>query len=116
MIFFDAASMRFRNVKLRERNPRCDVCGDEPTVTDTKLFDYDDFCQTKCNKYALIQIPPENNITVENFSIEYEKLKLDSQDIALVDVRVKVQFDIVNLPGSINIPLKKLMDNPDIIK
>jgi molybdopterin/thiamine biosynthesis adenylyltransferase len=54
MIFFDAASMRFRNVKLRDRNPKCEVCGDEPTLTDTNKFDYDEFCQTNCNKYALI--------------------------------------------------------------
>ena len=54
MVFFDAASMRFRNVKLRERNPSCSVCGDEPTLTDVASFDYDTFCQTNCNKYALI--------------------------------------------------------------
>lgn len=67
MIFFDAASMRFRNVKLRDRNANCEVCGDSPTITETKNFDYDEFCQTKCNKYALIKIPAENNITVEDF-------------------------------------------------
>lgn len=54
MVFFDAASMKFRNVKLRERNAKCSVCGDEPTLTDPAQFDYDDFCQTNCNKYALI--------------------------------------------------------------
>jgi adenylyltransferase/sulfurtransferase len=54
MIFFDAASMKFRNVKLRDRNPACSVCGDCPTLTDVAKFDYDTFCQTNCNKYALI--------------------------------------------------------------
>ena len=67
MIFFDASSMKFRNVKLRDRNPSCEVCGDSPTITNTKNFDYDDFCQTHCDQYALIKIPPENNITVEEF-------------------------------------------------
>ena len=27
MIFLDALSMKFRNVKLRERNMKCVVCG-----------------------------------------------------------------------------------------
>lgn len=72
MIFFDASTMKFRNVKLRDRNPECAVCGDRPTVTDVSSFDYDSFCQTNCNKYALIQIPPENNITVEEFEKVYQ--------------------------------------------
>jgi molybdopterin/thiamine biosynthesis adenylyltransferase len=44
MIFFDAATMRFRNVKLRDRNPGCAVCGDSPSITDVAAFDYDSFC------------------------------------------------------------------------
>lgn len=67
MIFFDAATMKFRNVKLRDRNPSCAVCGDSPTVTDVSKFDYEEFCQTNCNRYALIKILPENNITVQDF-------------------------------------------------
>jgi len=44
MIFFDASNMKFRNVKLRDRNPACAVCGDIPTVTDVTQFDYETFC------------------------------------------------------------------------
>ena len=44
MIFFDASNMKFRNVKLRDRNPACAVCGDNPSITDTSKFDYDAFC------------------------------------------------------------------------
>jgi len=113
MIFFDAASMKFRNVKLRDRNPACEVCGDYPTITDTTKFDYDDFCQTHCDQYALIKIPEENNITVEDFHKTYQA---DDPKVALVDVRVKVQYDIVNLPGSINIPLPDMIKDPSLIK
>ena len=111
MVFFDAACMKFRNVRLRERNPACEVCGDEPTITDTTKFDYDEFCQTKCNKYALIKIPESNNITVEDFQKLYEDLKVqgDSWKYALIDVRGKVQYDIVSMPGSQNIPLARMM-------
>jgi adenylyltransferase/sulfurtransferase len=41
LVFFDALSMEFRQVKFR-RNPDCPVCGDHPTITD--LVDYHAFC------------------------------------------------------------------------
>lgn len=45
MIFFDALQMKFRNAKLRERNPKCVACGIEcPKPVDFKTFDYADFC------------------------------------------------------------------------
>jgi len=48
MIFLDALSMKFRNVKLRERNPKCVVCGPEcpadEKIANVSDFDYEDFC------------------------------------------------------------------------
>jgi molybdopterin/thiamine biosynthesis adenylyltransferase/molybdopterin converting factor small subunit len=41
LLLFDALSMEFRVVKLR-RDPKCPLCGDEPTVTE--LIDYENFC------------------------------------------------------------------------
>ncbi len=41
LLLFDALSMEFRQVKVR-RNPKCPVCGDNPTIT--HLIDYDEFC------------------------------------------------------------------------
>jgi len=41
LVFFDALSMEFRQVKFR-RDPDCPVCGDHPTITD--LIDYHAFC------------------------------------------------------------------------
>lgn len=41
LLLFDALSMEFRIVKLR-RDPRCPLCGDDPTVTE--LIDYEGFC------------------------------------------------------------------------
>ncbi len=107
MIFFDASNMKFRNVKIRDRNPDCAVCGDNPTLKDVSQFNYDDFCQVSCNKYALIKIPAENNITVTDFdSIYQESIKNNSNDkLLLIDVRGAVQYNIVSLKGSINIPL-----------
>jgi adenylyltransferase/sulfurtransferase len=41
LVFFDALSMEFRQVKFR-RDPNCPVCGDHPTITEP--IDYHAFC------------------------------------------------------------------------
>lgn len=114
MIFFDASNMKFRNVKIRGRNPECVVCGENPTLKDVSQFNYDDFCQVSCNKYALIKIPAENNISVNEFDAIYqESIKNGTNDkLILIDVRGAVQYKIVSLQGSFNIPLAQLMKDP----
>ena len=64
MILFDAMTMKFRNVKLRNKNPDCIACG--PRQIDCKTFDYAAFCGTNCQMYA--HIPEESNITAEKFA------------------------------------------------
>jgi len=41
LLIIDALDMSFREVKLK-RNPKCPLCGDNPTVTE--LIDYEVFC------------------------------------------------------------------------
>lgn len=41
LLLFDALAMEFREVKIR-RDPRCPICGDEPTLHE--LIDYEWFC------------------------------------------------------------------------
>ena len=53
---------------------------------------------------------PENRITVQ----EYESLKFSPH--VLLDVRPQTGFDICNLPGSLNIPLKQLESSLDKIQ
>ena len=99
MVFFDALTMKFRNVKIRGRNPACSACGPEcPEVERVKFseFDYADFCQTKCSKYDLIKLPAENTMSCEKFDEVLAKMEPDQKGVALVDVRAAVQFNIVN--------------------
>jgi len=100
MILFDGVRTNFRTVKLRGRNPACSVCGDNPTITKTKDFDYDDFCQTNCNAFAGIQLKEENKITMEDFA---EVLK-GTDDFVFIDVRPEEQFKIVSVEKSISTP------------
>ena len=43
LLLVDALTMEFRTMKLR-RDPKCPLCGDNPTVKE--LIDYDQFCGT----------------------------------------------------------------------
>lgn len=116
MIFFDASNMKFRNVKLRDRNPACAVCGDTPSVVDVSKFDYETFCQTNCNKYALIKIAQENNITVEDFAAVYNTtIKVNQGNNLLIDVRPFLQYTIVSLDGSVSVPLAQLKKDPSSV-
>ena len=44
LLIFNALDSSFRQVKV-PRNPKCPVCGENPTVT--KLIDYEEFCQMR---------------------------------------------------------------------
>jgi adenylyltransferase/sulfurtransferase len=107
LIVFDALEMTFRQMKIRGRNPKCQSCGDEPSITDVKAFDYDSFCQVKCDIVAQITLPQDQTIKIEDFNT----LNKD-QKLVVIDVRVPVQYGVTNIEGSINIPLSELQKNP----
>ena len=44
MVLFDALNMTFRNVKIRGKMKDCVACGENPTVKDVALIDYEEFC------------------------------------------------------------------------
>lgn len=46
MIFLDAMAMKFRNVKLRNKNPNCVACGTKSI--DPATFNYNEFCLSNC--------------------------------------------------------------------
>src|SRR2546430_1753908 len=44
LLLYDALQMSFREFKVR-RNPKCPVCGDQPTIT--KVIDYETVCRVR---------------------------------------------------------------------
>lgn len=44
---FDGLDGTFRTIKLRGRQNKCPVCGDNPTIT--KLIDYEQFCGARAS-------------------------------------------------------------------
>jgi adenylyltransferase/sulfurtransferase len=52
LLLFDGSDCSFRNVRLRDRNPSCAICGNEPSVK--ALVDYELFCGSKANDKVII--------------------------------------------------------------
>ena len=101
MIIYDGIRSVFKKAKLRGRKNDCCVCGDKPSLTDVKKFDYQNFIGAGCSIYP--QLKAENMISWEKFLEFYEKI--DKHKMVLIDVRPEAQFNIVNIEKFKNIPL-----------
>jgi adenylyltransferase/sulfurtransferase len=101
LVHFDALKMKFREFKLR-RDPKCPVCGDNPTITE--LIDYDQFCGIPQAAAAEAAETPIPTMTVSEL-----KQKLDNHDkFVLLDVREPFEWDICHLDQAKLIPLGQL--------
>lgn len=72
MVIFEGLSMKFRNVRIRGKNPACIACSEKATISNVAEFDYADFCQMNCDVVASIQLPSVNTISIEAFSTVYK--------------------------------------------
>ncbi len=101
LVNFDALAMKFREFKLR-KDPKCPLCGPNPTVTD--LIDYDQFCgipQQRAREEADAHVP---HVTVEEL-----KAKLDGgTKFRFIDVREPYERDICGLASAALIPMAQL--------
>lgn len=120
LIFSAYSSPMFRTIRLRTRKLKCAVCSAQATVTPEALnsgsMDYVQFCGTVDPVDALSS---NERISAEN----YAKVRLDVNPFTgsepnkdshiLVDVREKVEFDLCNLEGSVNVPFSSVTSLPD---
>jgi adenylyltransferase/sulfurtransferase len=101
LVHFDALKLKFREFKLR-RDPKCPVCGDNPTITD--LVDYEQFCGIPQAHAA-----EREEALVPSLSAVELKAKLDRGDkFVLLDVREDFERDICRIEGARFIPLGQL--------
>jgi molybdopterin/thiamine biosynthesis adenylyltransferase/rhodanese-related sulfurtransferase/molybdopterin converting factor small subunit len=121
LLLVDALTMRFREMSLR-RDPRCVVCGPEPSVRG--LIDYEDFC---ARAGGGIRVPAASTgpatgvltsrpvrasvpeITVE----ELKALRDRGESVVLLDVREPHEIAISDISGSVKIPLGTLPQSVD---
>jgi sulfur-carrier protein adenylyltransferase/sulfurtransferase len=102
LLLYDALQMKFQEFKVR-RNPKCALCGDNPTIT--KLIDYEQFCGVRGEEG-----PPKNMAnTATEITVDELKSRLDAgEQILIVDVRNPEEFQICRIPGSVLLPLPEL--------
>jgi adenylyltransferase and sulfurtransferase len=112
MLIFSSSNINnpFRVVRLRSRRPDCFACSAKAELTETLLMsgslDYVAFCGELAPVDILL---PEERISAK----KYAELKGNGkEEHLLVDVREKVQFDICNIEGSINIPFSEIQGSP----
>ncbi len=100
LMLFNALDMKFRELKLR-KDPKCPVCGPNPTVTE--LIDYEMFCG--------IQPEPVNPAAnPDEVSLQEMKKALDtpSLGIKVIDVREPDEQQIARIAGVPLVPLSTL--------
>jgi sulfur-carrier protein adenylyltransferase/sulfurtransferase len=100
LLHYDALQMRFREYKVR-RNPKCPLCGDNPTIQ--ALIDYDQFCGVRG------QESPAPPTVGSELTVDELKQRLDrGEAVYILDVRNPNEFQICRIPGSTLLPLPEL--------
>lgn len=97
LLLLDALSLRFREIVV-QRDPRCPVCGDSPTIRE--LVDYDAFCGIRGADASSPAVAPAELVT--------ELQGLDPP--VVLDVREPWEFGIAQIPGAVLIPLGDLAE------
>ena len=98
LLLIDALTMQFRTIELR-RDPECPACG---TREIKELIDYEAFCGVG---------PRESGYSISDISPRQLADRIArGEDIQLIDVREKWEWDISRIPGATLIPLSTLAE------
>jgi adenylyltransferase/sulfurtransferase len=101
LLLYNAQDMSFEFVKLH-KNPKCKVCGENPSVTE--LIDYDLFCGVPGHAVESGSAGEEWDITPHELAVQINA----GVPLKLVDVREPHELDISHIEGSQVIPLGQL--------
>lgn len=99
LLLYDALDMTFDTIRVR-KNPKCPVCGENPTVTE--LIDYEQFCGVPAHDHSTYE---EGATPVRAITVEEVKARLDAgDDLIILDVREPVEWQISVIDGALRIP------------
>jgi adenylyltransferase/sulfurtransferase len=109
LLIYDAMRMAFRELKIT-KDPDCPVCGTRPTVRE--LVDYEAFCGLRpvADEAAGPAATAEPSAVDPTITVDELKARWDRGDRPfLLDVRERVEHQIVRLEGGVLIPLGELV-------
>jgi adenylyltransferase/sulfurtransferase len=99
LLLVDALGLEFRTVKLR-RNPRCPACGTRELKA---LVDYEQFCGIRGQPDETAGVPA---LLPSDLAARLAR----REDLDLVDVRERHEWDICRIPGARLAPLSTFAD------
>ncbi|HEX9030669.1 MAG TPA: adenylyltransferase/sulfurtransferase MoeZ [Streptosporangiaceae bacterium] len=95
LMIYDALEMSYRTLNIK-KDPDCAICGENATITE--LIDYDAFC-------GAVSADAQEAAVDSTITAAELKAMLDREDdIYLIDVREKNEYEIVSIPGAVLIP------------
>ncbi|XP_011661929.1 adenylyltransferase and sulfurtransferase MOCS3-like [Strongylocentrotus purpuratus] len=112
LLLFDGLDGTYRSIKLRPKKPTCDVCGDNPSVT--QLIDYEEFCGASATDKCITLHLLEAKDRLSPQTLASELLSQDSSSRLLLDCRPEIEFEICRLPDSINVPIDDIENEKGI--
>lgn len=101
LMIYDALAMDFRTIRVRRALDRKPV---------TELVDYEAFCNAAPDNAQVAR----TGVTLT--ASELEALLRTGNDIALIDVREPVEWDIVHLPGATLIPKSRILSGDALVE
>ncbi|THV73555.1 hypothetical protein D6D28_03190 [Aureobasidium pullulans] len=123
LLLFSAYSIpQFRNVKLRSRRADCTTCSANHTVTPASLtsgsMDYIAFCGVT---NPVDVLPSSSRISASDLLSTLSTTSPHDDDAPVIlDVRDPTQFELCNLPSSINLPWQglsiRLREDPQVME
>jgi adenylyltransferase/sulfurtransferase len=110
MLVYDTWNNMIRKIQV-DKNHKCPVCGDTPTIFHVEDIDYEEFCGLKENQCEI----PVEGIEPEELAKRIE----NGDELTIVDVREPHERAIIRFPDAIVIPIGQLARrqkelNPDI--
>ncbi|KAG9188384.1 adenylyltransferase and sulfurtransferase [Alternaria panax] len=112
LLFSAYSNPMYRSIRLRSRKAKCAACSSHSTITKEALesgnLDYIQFCGSLVANTN--PLAPEERISAKNYAQLRSGINPFTGTVSnkdshfLVDVRERVQFELCNIDGSINVP------------
>ena len=98
LLVYDALAMEFRTFTV-PKDPDCVVCGKNPSIREP--IDYEQFCAAAQGEAAKIDVP-------ELDPQELRQRLASGEDLLLLDVRERFEWEVARIEGARLVPLREL--------